>query len=126
MKTGRSGIIAGCLIIIILICLLLPIVPQTSEYFGSPGTDAGLQLVSNPLHNSIPVLDNSTVRNTFQKTPVRKPDGSIYRLGTMQALAFSMEQSVQLQPVDMRSMIRVSIPQYFNGSKYKPNHLNSF
>ena len=124
MKTVKSGMITICLIIIILVCQLSPIVPQTTEYFGSSDNDSGLQLVSNPLYNSVPVLDNSTARNTFQKTPVRKLDGSIYRLGTTHALAFSMEQSVQMQPLDMRSMIRESISHYFNGSKYKTNHLN--
>jgi hypothetical protein len=126
MKTGKSGIIIVCLIIIILICQLSPIIPQTAEYFGSSDTDTGLQLFSNPLHNSEPVLDNSTARNAFQKTLARKLDGNSYRLGTMQVLASSMEESVQMRPLDMRSMIRETISHYFNGSKYKAGHFIAY
>lgn len=112
-----------CLIIIILVCQSTPIVPQTSDYFGGYDPLSGLQLASNPLHNSVQVIDNNTAGHTYHKTPVRKLDGAVYRLEAKQACR--LELSVRMPPVDMRSLIREKISHYFNGSKYKADHLNS-
>lgn len=123
MKTVKSGMITVCLIIIILVCQLSPIAPQTSDYFGGYDTLAGLQLVSNPLYTSVQAIDNSTAGHAFHKMPVRWFGDSIYRLETMQAYRF--ELYMRMPPMDTRSMIRENIPHYFNGSKYKVSCLFS-
>lgn len=123
MKTVKSGMITICLIIIILVCQLSLIIPHTNEYFGSNNALAGLQLVSNQLYHSAQVLDKSTAGHAFYKTPVRRLDSSIYRQETVQMLR--IESPLPIQPVDRRSLIRKNISNYFNGSKYKANHLVS-
>lgn len=121
MKTRKSGIITICLIIIILVFQMMPVVSNATESFGSHKNEEGLQLNLNPLHNSAAVLNNSSPSQTFQKLPMRKPEGSTYRSGTI--LSSRTEAVIPVQFADIRSMIRESIPHYFNGSKYKDFHL---
>lgn len=123
MKKGRARMITICLITALLASQLLPTVPQTLEYFDSQASAERLLLSANPLHNSVPALDTSATRPVFQKMPVRQLDNELCLSEVMRV--YGREASALLQLVDVRSIIKETIPQYFNGSKYKVSGLNA-
>lgn len=111
------------LIIILFTVQLLPAVQSAPEYFDSNTAAEGLQIHSNSLQNTVPLLDNNSARHAYQKIPTRKSDSSVIPFMAMPVNL--TETAMPGQITDVRSRIREKITQYFNGSKYKADPLNS-
>lgn len=123
MKKGYKIVIVICLVAMLLFCQNVTVIPQTTKYFDSHPSVGGLLLSTDIIYPCTPFFDKESLKNDFLKLPTRQFELNLPTAKVM-PIRINIPSNV-LQIVDIRSNIEKTIPQYFNGSKYKSISLNA-